>query len=145
MKAKVNKDKCFGCGGCVSSISDVFEFDDNGYAKVIVDEISARLHPVLTKFIVDLYQSEKNKKAQLIFTTHDISLMNRKQFRRDEIAFVDKNKRGESSIYTLADIRARSDASFSKDYLYGKYGAIPVIRDYEEEVKEMVGEWTWED
>ena len=59
--------------------------------------------------------------------------------------FVDKNKRGESSIYTLADIRARSDASFSKDYLYGKYGAIPVIRDYEEEVKEMVGEWTWED
>lgn len=40
MKAKVNKDKCFGCGGCVSSISDVFEFDDNGYAKVIVDEIS---------------------------------------------------------------------------------------------------------
>ena len=111
----------------------------------IVDEISARLHPVLTKFIVDLYQSEKNKKAQLIFTTHDISLMNRKQFRRDEIAFVDKNKRGESSIYTLADIRARSDASFSKDYLYGKYGAIPVIRDYEEEVKEMVGEWTWED
>ncbi len=111
----------------------------------IVDEISARLHPVLTKFIVDLYQSEKNKKAQLIFTTHDISLMNRKKFRRDEIAFIDKNKRGESSIYTLADIRARSDASFSKDYLYGKYGAIPVIRDYEEEVKEMVGEWTWED
>ena len=109
----------------------------------IIDEISARLHPVLTKFIVDLYQSEQNTKAQLIFTTHDISLMNRKQFRRDEIAFVDKNKRGESSIYTLADIKARSDASFSKDYLYGKYGAIPVIRDYEAQVKEMVGEETW--
>lgn len=66
---------------------------------------------------VIIEQSEKNKKAQLIFTTHDISLMNRRQFRRDEIAFVDKNKRGESSIYTLTDIRARSDASFSKDYL----------------------------
>lgn len=127
-----------------SFIQYILNMMDNG-GVFIVDEISARLHPVLTKFIVDLYQSEKNKKAQLIFTTHDISLMNRKQFRRDEIAFVDKNRRGESSIYTLADIRARSDASFSKDYLYGKYGAIPVIRDYEEEVKEMVGEWTWED
>lgn len=127
-----------------SFIQYILNMMDNG-GVFIVDEISARLHPVLTKFIVDLYQSEKNKKAQLIFTTHDISLMNKKQFRRDEIAFVDKNRRGESSIYTLADIRARSDASFSKDYLYGKYGAIPVIRDYEEEVKEMVGEWTWED
>lgn len=93
----------------------------------IVDEMSARLHPILTKFIVDLYQSERNKKAQLIFTTHDISLMNRQQFRRDEIAFVDKNKKGESSIFTLADIKPRSDASFSKDYMFGKYGAIPII------------------
>lgn len=127
-----------------SFIQYILNLMDNG-GVFIVDELSARLHPILTKFIVDLYQSKKNKRAQLIFTTHDISLMNRSQFRRDEIAFVDKNKRGESSIYTLADIRARSDASFSKDYLYGKYGAIPVIRDYEEEIKEMVGERDWED
>lgn len=93
----------------------------------IVDEISARLHPILTKFIVDLFQSTKNTKAQLIFTTHDVSLMNRKQMRRDEIALVEKNDRGESRIYTLADIRTRSDASFSKDYMSGKYGAIPII------------------
>jgi len=110
----------------------------------IVDEMSARLHPILTKFIVDLYQSERNKKAQLIFTTHDISLMKRDQFRRDEIAFVDKNKKGESFIFTLADIRPRSDASFSKDYLFGKYGAIPVI-DEKSFDEGMVGEWLWED
>lgn len=95
----------------------------------IVDEMSARLHPVLTKFIVDLFQGKMNKQAQLIFTTHDISLMNRTQFRRDEIAFVEKNKRGESALYTLADIKARSDASFAKDYMAGKYGAIPVLSD----------------
>ena len=53
--------------------------------------------------------------------------MNRKQMRRDEIALVEKNDRGESRIYTLADIRTRSDASFSKDYMSGKYGAIPII------------------
>ncbi|MCR5609596.1 MAG: ATP-binding protein [Lachnospiraceae bacterium] len=109
----------------------------------VVDEMSARLHPVLTKFIVDLFQGKMNKKAQLIFTTHDISLMNRKQFRRDEIAFVEKNMRGISSLYTLADIKTRSDASFSKDYLAGKYGAIPV---FEEDVyKEMAGEWLCQD
>lgn len=110
----------------------------------IVDEMSARLHPILSKFIVDLFQGEMNKSAQLIFTTHDISLMNRKQLRRDEIAFVEKNERGESSLYTLADIKARSDASFSKDYMSGKYGAIPVINEGIIN-DEMVGEWLCQD
>lgn len=110
----------------------------------IVDEMSARLHPILTKFIVDLFQGKMNNEAQLIFTTHDISLMNRNQFRRDEIAFVEKNKKGESSLYTLADIKARSDASFAKDYMAGKYGAIPVLSDDDIYV-EMVGEWLCQD
>lgn len=109
----------------------------------IVDEMSARLHPVLTKFILDLFQGKMNKEAQLIFTTHDISLMNRKQFRRDEIAFVEKNNMGASSLYTLADIKARSDASFSKDYMAGKYGAIPVFQN--DVYEEMAGEWLCQD
>jgi predicted ATPase len=110
----------------------------------IVDELTARLHPILTKFIIDLYQNEKNNKAQLIFTTHDISLLNRQQFRRDEIAFVDKNKKGESTVFTLADIKVRSDASFSKDYLFGKYGAIPVINE-QDMTEEILEEWIWGD
>ena len=110
----------------------------------IVDEMSARLHPILTKFIVDLFQGKMNKEAQLIFTTHDISLMNRNQFRRDEIAFVEKNKKGESILYTLADIKARSDASFAKDYMAGKYGAIPVLSD-NDIYAETVGEWLCQD
>lgn len=109
----------------------------------VVDELSARLHPALAKFIVDLFQGEMNKKAQLIFTTHDISLMNRKQFRRDEIVFVEKNNMGISSLYTLADIKVRSDASFSKDYMAGKYGAIPVISD--EICEKMKGELLCQD
>lgn len=110
----------------------------------IVDELTARLHPILTKFIMDLFQGKENKKAQLIFTTHDISLMNRNQLRRDEIAFVEKNERGESSIYTLADIKTRSDASFSKDYMAGKYGAIPVI-DEERVGLNKEGDWLCQD
>lgn len=106
----------------------------------IVDELSARLHPILTKFIIDLFQSSRNKKAQLIFTTHDISLMNRDQLRRDEIALVDKNEKGESSLYTLADIKTRTDASFSKSYLNGRYGAIPVIDEDSIDI-EALEEW----
>ncbi len=93
----------------------------------IVDEMSARLHPLLTKLIVDIFQSSKNNKAQLIFTTHDISLLNHNQFRRDEVIFVDKNQKGESSLYALSDLKVREDATFSKDYLQGKYGAIPIF------------------
>ena len=97
----------------------------------IVDEMSARLHSLLTKFIVDIFCSSQNKKAQLIFTTHDISLLNYNQFRRDEVVFVDKNERGESSLYALSDLKVREDATFSKDYLQGKYGAISIF-DYDE-------------
>ena len=111
-------------------IQDIVLMLENG-GVFIVDEFSARLHPKLTKLIVDIFQSEDNNKAQLIFTTHDISLLNNNQFRRDEVSFVDKNSRGESRLYALSDKKVRDDATFSKDYMQGKYGAIPVF-DYDE-------------
>lgn len=96
---------------------------------LVIDEISSRLHPLLTKLIIDIFQDSKNTKAQLIFTTHDISLLNNVQFRRDEVVFIDKNNRGESTLYSLSDLRVRDDATFNKDYMQGKYGAIPIF-DY---------------
>lgn len=111
-------------------IQNIIEMISKG-GVFIVDEMSARLHPLLTKLIVDLFCSSQNKKAQLIFTTHDISLLNFNQFRRDEVVFVDKNERGESSLYALSDLKVREDATFSKDYLQGKYGAIPIF-NYDE-------------
>lgn len=107
-------------------IQNIIEMIANG-GVFIVDELSARLHPLLTKLIVDIFDSSQNEKAQLIFTTHDISLLNYNQFRRDEIVFVDKNERGESTLYALSDLKIREDATFSKDYLQGKYGAIPIF------------------
>lgn len=107
-------------------IQNIIEMISKG-GVFIVDEMSARLHPLLTKLIVDLFCSSQNKRAQLIFTTHDISLLNFNQFRRDEVVFVDKNERGESSLYALSDLKVREDATFSKDYLQGKYGAIPIF------------------
>ena len=107
-------------------IQNIIEMISRG-GVFIVDEMSARLHPLLTKLIVDIFCSDQNKKAQLIFTTHDISLLNYNQFRRDEVVFVDKNERGESELYALSDLKVREDATFSKDYLQGKYGAIPIF------------------
>lgn len=107
-------------------IQNVIEMIDRG-GVFIVDEMSARLHPLLTKLIVDIFQASKNQSAQLIFTTHDISLLNHSQFRRDEVVFIDKNNRGESSLYALSDLKVREDATFNKDYLQGKYGAIPIF------------------
>ncbi len=111
-------------------IQNIIEMISGG-GVFIVDEMSARLHPLLTKMIVDIFCSSQNKKAQLIFTTHDISLLNSNQFRRDEVVFVDKNERGESSLYALSDLKVREDATFNKDYLQGKYGAIPIF-NYED-------------
>ena len=111
-------------------IQNIIEMISKG-GVFIVDEMSARLHPLLTKLIVDIFCSSQNKKAQLIFTTHDISLLNNNQLRRDEVVFVDKNERGESSLYALSDLKVREDATFNKDYLQGKYGAIPIF-NYDE-------------
>ena len=110
----------------LSYIQNVVEMINTG-GIFIVDEMSARLHPLLTKLIVDIFQDSSNKTAQLIFTTHDISLLNNNQFRRDEIVFADKNLKGESTLYSLSDLKIREDATFHKDYMQGKYGAIPIF------------------
>lgn len=95
----------------------------------IVDELSDKLHPLITKFIIDIFQAEDNKSAQLVFSTHDVFQLKKEQFRRDEVVFVDKNEKGESTTFSLANLKVREDSSFNKDYISGKYGAIPIIRD----------------
>lgn len=111
---------------------------DNG-SPLIVDELDARLHPLLTIEIINLYNSIKgNKKnAQLIFTTHDTNLLMNTLFRRDQIWFTEKNSIGATDLYSLAELKVRNDASFEKDYITGKYGAIPFIGDLEQLLESM--------
>lgn len=97
---------------------------------IFVDELNIKLHPLLLKFIVDLFYDKKSK-AQLIYTTHDTTLMDKKFFRRDQIWFVQKDKFGYSELTALSDFKVRSDASFEKDYLAGVYGGIPLINEFE--------------
>ena len=82
------------------------------------------------KFIIDLFYQYKSK-AQLIYTTHDTTLMDKKFFRRDQIWFVQKDEFGYSELVALSDFKVRSDASFEKDYLAGVYGGIPFLNDFD--------------
>jgi uncharacterized protein len=107
---------------------------------LVVDELDARLHPLITCAIIDLFNSKKNNphNAQLVFTTHDTNLLSNKIFRRDQIWFTEKNRRGATQIYSLSDykVTVRNDASFEKDYISGRYGAIPFIGD----LQRVIGE-----
>jgi len=98
---------------------------------LIIDEFDSRFHPLLTRKIVELYNSPQNKDAQLIFVTHDTNLLSSDLLRRDQIDFVEKDKYGVSHLYTLVEIKGvRNNASFEKDYIQGKYGAIPFLGNF---------------
>lgn len=105
------------------------------HGKVLfVDEIDASLHPVLCQYLVALFNSKKSnpKNAQLIFTTHDISLLDENFLRRDQIYFTEKNKQSSTILFSLADISERKGVNFAKRYLEGRYNALPYISDYED-------------
>lgn len=97
---------------------------------MFVDELNVKLHPLLLKFVIDLFYN-KNSTAQLIYTTHDTTLLDKKFFRRDQIWFVQKDEYGHSELVALSDYKVRSDASFEKDYLAGVYGGIPFLQEFE--------------
>lgn len=113
---------------------------------LIIDELENHLHPLLFKHVIKLFNSYSNKNnAQLIFTTHNLTCMDNKCFRRDQIWFTEKNSLGESTLFSLADYKlndkkVRNDASYSKDYLLGKYGAVPFIDEIDLSFKEKDNE-----
>lgn len=97
---------------------------------IIIDEIDNALHPAMTKSLIEMFQNPNiNKKsAQLIFNTHEISLLDLNLFRRDQIYFVEKdNKTGVSDLYSLDDFSPRKSENIQKGYLQGRYGAMPVV------------------
>ncbi len=101
---------------------------------LVVDELDTSLHPFITKLIVMIFQSPVINKlgAQLIFTTHDVSLLNEELLRKDQIWFAEKSDTGISQFYSLQDFDGlREDTPFEKWYLAGKFGAIPNIQSIE--------------
>ncbi|WP_319403614.1 ATP-binding protein [uncultured Anaeromusa sp.] len=94
---------------------------------LVIDELDANLHPIITQYLVKMFNSDQNKHAQLIINTHDSNLLSNKIFRRDQILFTEKDPYGMSTLYSLADFEVRSDVAYEKNYLMGKFGAIPYI------------------
>ncbi|MBN1839924.1 MAG: ATP-binding protein [Campylobacterales bacterium] len=99
-----------------------------------IDELDASLHPMLTMHLIKLFHDPKvnTKNAQLIFTTHDTNLLKPHLFRRDQIWFTEKDVYGSTHLNALAEFKdVRKDADFEKEYIQGKYGAIPYLGKFE--------------
>lgn len=106
---------------------------------LVVDELEAKLHPLLTRMIVRMFHSAETnpKDAQLIFATHDTNLLHHVCFRRDQVWFTEKTRTESTDLYSLAEIKlpkgkVRKDASYERDYFRGKYGAVPYLGDFDE-------------
>lgn len=100
---------------------------------LFVDELEARLHPLLTRALVSQFNSYTNSRdGQLIFASHDDGLLDAKRIRRDQVWFVVKDDFGASRLYSLAEFKVRKDAKFGKEYLFGQFGGVPRIRNFQD-------------
>ncbi len=99
---------------------------DNGFV-FFVDELDASLHPTMVRFLLSLFHNPETNRhnAQLVFTTHDTTVLDQSLMRRDQIWFVEKNDENATILYPLSDYKPRKGEALQKGYLYGRYGAIP--------------------
>ncbi len=105
---------------------------------LVADEFDARLHPLLLINLIQLFNSEiNNKNAQLIFVAHDVTLLNRRYLRRDQIWFTEKDKYESTKLYSLDEYKIRNDYNIEKNYLLGKFGGIPIINNID--IKDLFG------
>lgn len=99
---------------------------------VCVDEFDTSLHPMLVSYLVGLFHNPavNRNNAQLIITTHDLSLLTLKELRRDQIYFVEKDQNtGESELYSLDEFSPRTNEDVRKAYMLGRYGSVPNVGD----------------
>lgn len=99
---------------------------------IIVDELDNSLHPLVVRFLIKLIcnpDSNKNN-AQIIFSTHDTSLLDNELFRRDQIWFVEKDEFNSTHLYPLLEFSPRKYEAIGRGYLQGRYGALPYIGEW---------------
>jgi AAA15 family ATPase/GTPase len=103
----------------------------------VVDELERSLHPKVTEQFLTLFmQAHESNRAQLIFTTHENTIMNQNLFRRDEIWFVERSRENTSKIDSLDRFKERYDMKIDKAYLDGRYGAVPIFSRFTFDGKE---------
>ncbi len=98
----------------------------------LIDELDRSLHPQMTiKFVETFLNFTKGDTTQLMITTHESNLMDLRILRRDEIWFAEKEQDNQTKLYTLENFKIRYDKVVAKDYLAGRYGAVPVFKDFD--------------
>ena len=114
----------------------------NGYV-LVIDELHDNLHPKLVQFLVQLFHSSETnpKNAQLIFTTHETSILNQEVFRRDQIWFCEKDSTQATRIFPLTDFSPRKGReNLEANYLAGRYGALPYLKSLKMDKEAQSGE-----
>lgn len=109
----------------INLIPILFALKEKDEIVVFFDELDRRLHPLLSQYFIRELLDCRGASNQLFFTTHDTNLLDLELFRRDEIWFVEKNRKGASSLYSLAEFHIQQDIKVEKGYLNGRFGAIP--------------------
>ncbi len=101
---------------------------------LLIDEIDTSLHPLLTRFSIERFHSSVTnpRNAQLIFTTHNTSLLDQDLFRRDQIWFIEKGPDSACKLYPLTDFKPRNDEKLESWYLRGRYGALPLLNEIQQ-------------
>lgn len=132
--AKINLgDESTGTQKFFDVLGPIVDTLENGKV-LLIDEFDNSLHSYLSKFIIDLFENDNPKNAQLIVTTHDIDLLssdlaNRKKLNKEQVWFTERDESGSAKLFSLADFKTmRNDTEFSKKYREGRFGAVPFIK-----------------
>lgn len=117
---------------------------------LIIDEVEAFMHPIMTLSLIELFMSPESnpKRTQLIFSTHDTNLLNYLKLRRDQVYFMEKNRWESSELFSLSDFKYKNaegedtterwDSDKEKRYIEGRYGAIPFLGGFKRFMREEI-------
>ncbi|WP_310603096.1 AAA family ATPase [Anaerosporobacter sp.] len=107
----------------------LFRMDNSSDTIYFIDELDRSLHTKLSKYFLDKFiRNSKGSSSQIVFTAHDVNLINLNEFIKEEIWFIEKNQMGETKLKPLSDFDIVEEQDILKDYLNGRFGAVPVIR-----------------
>jgi uncharacterized protein len=106
----------------------------------VIDELERSMHPMLArKFIEFFLKAARNRQSQLLFATHESTLLDLDLLRRDGIWFAEKSDKGETHLYSLADFKVRKDLRIEKGYLEGRFGAVPFLGGIDHLMEQEIG------
>ena len=121
------KEESDGTNKTLAMLGPLFDIMENGKV-AFIDEFDSSLHPKITRLLIMLFHSDKNKKnGQLIFTTHDTTLLDNELFRIDQIYFCSKEPNKNTKLSSLLDYDIRQVTDFERAYLNGRVGGVPFI------------------